>query len=302
MKTKVKIRNQTYQIEGDIGYLKSIAGHFEPATVKLMNSFCSTASHVIDVGANIGLTALALASTCPQGQIVAIEPVPKTFNFLQENIKNSGLKNITAYHFAAGERNSTVQMHGNETFLAGAFVGDKYSANFGDHFSTTVPLTKLDDIFIQFGMNHIDFIKIDVEGYELSVLNGAKDLLNQFKPIVMMEMNHWCLNMLQNITLPEFRASLFKLFPYVFAIDKTIYCDLTNDAEFHEVAHAHLTNFKFMNIIAGFDKEKIIKTLKQNHYVSFLEAPIAKRKALHNRFNFDLSVRDIIKKLLKKLR
>lgn len=108
----------------------------------------------------------------------------------------------------------------------------------------------------------MDFIKIDVEGYELFVLEGAKKILNQFKPTVYLEMNHWCLNVMQRITLPEFRERLLDIFPYVFAIEKDTFLDFNCSKSFHVIAHEHLTKFKYLNLIAGFNHTELLNNLQ----------------------------------------
>ncbi len=93
------------------------------------------------------------------------------------------------------------------SFLAGSFIADSYPLT-SQEFSAKVPVKTLDNEFNSFNMHRLDFLKIDVEGYELFVIEGAKESLKEFKPIVYLEMNHWCLNVIQRITLPEFRERL----------------------------------------------------------------------------------------------
>ncbi|MES2998380.1 MAG: FkbM family methyltransferase [Pseudomonadota bacterium] len=260
MKSKISINETNYPIVGAKDYLDTYGEHFEPYTVEIFRRFCEEDSQAIDIGANIGLTAIALGSICNRGKVAAIEPIPVTFQFLKENVKISGLNNITLHNFALGNQEDTVLMQGCADFLAGAFVAKQYQAN-KDHFTVTVPLYPLDKAFNTLLLDRIDFIKLDVEGYELFALEGARQVLTTFKPIIYLEMNHWCLNVFHRITLPEFHERLIQIFPYVFAIQDSSYLDFVNPDNFHHIAHEHVTKFKYLNIIAGFDKEKIIQKL-----------------------------------------
>jgi hypothetical protein len=151
-------------------------------------------------------------------------------------------------------------MQGCDDFLAGAFVAKRYQAD-KEHFTVTAPLHPLDKVFSTLSLDHIDFIKLDIEGYELFALEGAHQILTLFKPVVYLEMNHWCLNVFHRITLPEFHERLIQIFPYVFAIQDSSYLDFVNPNNFHYIAHEHVTKFKYLNIIAGFDKDTIIEKL-----------------------------------------
>ena len=76
MKTKsVRILDNTFTIYGEDDYLREIGEEFEPDNIAILKLLCDQDSRVLDVGANIGMTALALSQICPRGQISAIEPI-----------------------------------------------------------------------------------------------------------------------------------------------------------------------------------------------------------------------------------
>lgn len=265
MQRQIFIDSKKYILEGDTDYLGRMSDHFEPDMTAIFKNFCRKDSQVLDLGANLGLTTIALANICEKGKVIAVEPVPITFDFLKKNLLRSGLDNIKAYNFAVGNKEGTVLMQGNNSFLAGSFVADLYASE--EHeLSVNIPVKTLDKAFDSFQMDRVDFVKLDVEGYELFALEGAKEILNRFKPIVYLEMNHWCLNVLQRICLPEFRERLLTIFPYIYAIEGTSYLDFADKKNFHSIAHSHLIYFKYVNLIAGFDEDKILQNLTNLHY------------------------------------
>jgi hypothetical protein len=111
-------------------------------------------------------------------------------------------------------------------------------------------------------LDRLDFMKIDVEGFELEVLRGAEGLLKRFQPTVLLEMNHWCLNMFRAVTLPEFRERLLAFFPYVYAVEQSEFLDVRNDEDWFLIAHEHMVKFKYANLLAGFDKNHLLKRLE----------------------------------------
>jgi len=103
---------------GDTTYLTNIIKDYEPFTINIFKNFCQDYFNVLDIGAHIGLSAIALASICKKGKVIAFEPVPATFNFLEKNIHRSGMTNIQKYNFALGNKESTSIMQGINAFLA----------------------------------------------------------------------------------------------------------------------------------------------------------------------------------------
>jgi len=135
------------------------------------NVFTSSASgkptSIVDVGANIGSTVLLWQSLWPGVDIVAIEPYPESIVYLKKNTDN-----ITIIEKAASNFTGTLNMscYSDNTGLAKVTKG-----------GLKVPADKLDNM-----VERCDFLKIDVEGHEFEVLEGATRLLKQ-NPYVLIE-------------------------------------------------------------------------------------------------------------------
>lgn len=130
---------------------------------------------VIDVGGNIGSIAIPAAQHVgPLGQVLVFEPSPKFYRIIQANIKVNGFgSRIKAHQVALGSQAGTVYL--NEA------VADDTTNHIAKQ-GTAVPQLPLD----QFTKDHaqIDFLKIDVEGYECKVLRGAEASLQKTKTIL----------------------------------------------------------------------------------------------------------------------
>jgi predicted O-methyltransferase YrrM len=90
----IAILSRNYKVLGDQEYLGSMGAHFEPATSALLSCLCDRDSIAIDIGANIGLTTLALAQIASAGKVIALEPVSKAFGLLGQNVAAAGLDNV----------------------------------------------------------------------------------------------------------------------------------------------------------------------------------------------------------------
>lgn len=152
---------------------------YEKGTEILLHQFLRPGDTFIDVGANIGYyTRMASKIVGHNGYVYAFEPMPSAFQLLQRN--SDDLENVVIYQKAIsnriGEAAFSVREYGNLSSLG-------YDANAKQ--SITVAATTLDAALSNIGQ--VDFIKIDVEGYELNVLHGALNIFEKHRPIIYCE-------------------------------------------------------------------------------------------------------------------
>lgn len=131
----------------------------------------------IDVGANVGILSACAALKAMHGKVISIEPTD-TFNYLVQNLSKlpSQSGSIEFLNLAIG--NSTGQRKDQIYKIWGEKpVADLYQ------------FKKLDDVVSELELNRIDVIKIDTDGFELEVLKGAKNTIQKFRPILIVEVN-----------------------------------------------------------------------------------------------------------------
>jgi FkbM family methyltransferase len=136
--------------------------------------------HIMDVGANIGETALEFSRlTGSQGVIYAFEPDNVTLQKLNHHIQMNHATNIKVLNYALGDTPGQFTLGRNE-FNSG---GNSITTGIG----VTITVRTADEFIRENNISKIDFIKIDVEGYESQVLKGAGQLIQHFKPIIFAE-------------------------------------------------------------------------------------------------------------------
>lgn len=140
---------------------------------------------VLDVGANIGAYSVLLSGLCGQsGRVWAFEPVPDTCWRLRETLALNRCDNVVPVQAAVCEREGTATMN---LFDPGHCVWNSLGtpemgpdgAKSLPHASVDVPSLSLDGFCDREGVNRINFLKVDVEGFEVSVFRGAKRLLRE---------------------------------------------------------------------------------------------------------------------------
>lgn len=148
---------------------------------KCLSNSSNQKTVTIDIGANIGLFTVTLASL-GYSEIHAFEPVPQTFSRLETNIKTNQLQDkITLNCVAVGSEEGTIQFQIFEDSPAiNRFV--KFQDEDKENIVIQkVALTTLSKYCDEHSIQHIDFLKIDVEGMELFVLKGGEKLLRDHR-------------------------------------------------------------------------------------------------------------------------
>lgn len=133
---------------------------------------------VLDIGANIGASAVYFASTCPKARIFAFEPARDPFRLLQRNAKLCS--RITPYNFGMFSTDKEVPLYKGGTDCVTGSIG--HSAENGPD-SETVVLRSIRDWLNENAITAIDILKVDTEGCELPILNSLADLLPAIKVI-----------------------------------------------------------------------------------------------------------------------
>jgi FkbM family methyltransferase len=143
--------------------------HRAPA-LKMFHLLLRSGDKVVDVGANIGdTTLLSSILVGTDGGVTAIEAHPRTFARLEENLRLNNASNVRAVHSAVGHQSGFIDFSDSP-------LDDMNQVGGGE---LRVPIRPLDDILSSTEV--IDLLKVDVEGYEKFVFEGATDMLQRVR-------------------------------------------------------------------------------------------------------------------------
>ncbi len=140
---------------------------------------------VMEVGTNIGTHTVPLAKALAQQnrRLVAFEPQPVIFQNMCANVALNALGNVSAWPSACGDRASTLYFSPPDYSAGGNFGGVSMSAE-PIAGGVAIPCIELDEVF---GGETVGLMKIDVEGFELLVLQGAEVIIDRCRPVVYVE-------------------------------------------------------------------------------------------------------------------
>ncbi len=169
-----------------------IFGTYEPDIAQAITDHCKSGWVVYDIGAHHGYFSLLMSKIIGKGgYCFAFEPLPENYDCIEKTIQANSLTNITVEQLAVSNHSNQKELHtipqesAKSRFVNNIAPGEAYK------FSKTVIVktTSLDIYFKNCGITRIDMIKIDVEGAESQVIAGAQSILNNFKPILIMEIH-----------------------------------------------------------------------------------------------------------------
>ncbi len=171
---------------------------WEPEILRI-SDFSPQASLAIDVGANMGLWTYAMVRSGRFASILAFEPNPN----LTVDLQNSGFDNVTLIHKALSSKAGTSRLKipkvGKMLLGGWASLENRIDINADEFQEMKVETMRLDDM----RLTGVGFIKIDVEGHELHMLDGARELFISNRPVCLIEC--WGRNLLK---VEEFFANL----------------------------------------------------------------------------------------------
>jgi FkbM family methyltransferase len=144
-------------------------------------------SYVIDVGANIGFLSMQFARMCSKGKVFSFEPDSQNFENLKRNIQLNNFNNIKIFKDALGAKTETVTLY--KIFVnnpgANRILFTKPDT---PHQDESIDVAVLDEIAENFNIPRVDVMKIDVEGFEIFALQGAKKIIAKWRPVLFVEL------------------------------------------------------------------------------------------------------------------
>jgi len=214
---RLEILGRTVLISGTGNFLSTIpADRYHEEIFDAFAAVVRPDSICIDVGANLGITAIVLAQLARNGRVVAIEADDRTYGFLRRNV--GGFGSIVPLQCLIGAEG------GEKTFLFNSLEPGSSPSTSPEHAATIarfgleptrMACMTLDRVVADQQLARVDFIKIDVEGGELDVLAGARDTLARFRPAVVMEFSAHCLMNFARINPPDALERIMAMFPHV---------------------------------------------------------------------------------------
>ena len=149
-------------------------GVYEKAETRFFESSCRGGMTFLDVGANIGYyTALAARAVGPNGKVVALEPDPESYSYLEKTIDANSAGNVKSFRVAASDAPANLPL-----FISKDNRGDnRLYASADKRPQIEVEARPVGELLTENNISTVDLIKIDVQGYEPKVIAGLSETI-----------------------------------------------------------------------------------------------------------------------------
>tara|TARA_Y100000022_G_scaffold199821_1_gene213256 strand:- start:4218 stop:5171 length:954 start_codon:yes stop_codon:yes gene_type:complete len=240
-------------------------GVYETHSYDLVNEFLKKGMTFIDVGANCGYyTILAGKLVGDYGNVISFEPSSKYFNQLEDNVKNNLLKNVHCINKGLSDKNESLDLvsdGSNASFVDGwmkevKFNPSSVSNSFIEHHTLKKEkcnLVTLDDEIVNLKIEKLDFIKVDIEGYENNFYVGAQNTIKKYRPFILLEYTAGVSN---KTILPSLSELNYRFVPENFNF-KNISYDSLLKAKWTENPAGHILDNKYFYNILCIPQEQL---------------------------------------------
>ena len=189
LKEKIKWYFASSQlVAGDSIWAKNAKYDFETKTI--IQKILKSDSVALDIGAGVGEFTIEMSEQITKGKIHSFEPIPESNNKLNKNTKR--LKQCITYDFPLSDsmQDITFNIVDKNLGYSGLKITDDVRRKFkGETTEIKVKTNTIDHLFKT--IEQLDFIKVDVEGAEYSILKGGFETIKKFKPTIVFEfMSH----------------------------------------------------------------------------------------------------------------
>jgi FkbM family methyltransferase len=132
---------------------------------------------ILDLGSHAGYSVLYFKARFPEARVVAVEPHPETFERLRRNV--GGLSGVELVNAAIGDADGTMQLYSGADSWASAATPSPTRPT-----AHTVPTTSIHGLVERLALDHIDVLKMDIEGGEVAVLREGRAVLDRTQTMV----------------------------------------------------------------------------------------------------------------------
>lgn len=217
--------------------------YYEPELL-IIRHFVTRDNMAIDIGGSFGIYTIFLSELVgPQGMVVTFEPGDFSFSLLSKNMKLNNLENVSIHKLALSDAAGSVPLYHIENSPVNFSLGGANGVE-----SEMVPAARLDEIMDIHDGRVVSFIKIDVEGYEAIVFEGARVTIESMKPVIMFEVAHSAISRarLEPSAPYTFLSEIGYLFYQYSDAGKFISCVAPQEGNIFAVHKEHLLRYPFL--------------------------------------------------------
>ncbi len=195
-------------------------GVWEPDELKAFEKLIQQDDVVFDIGANLGHHSVYFSRLVgEEGKVYCFEPQNIIYKTLVANLLINDCKNAFAYHMGLGNKNQFLHMLPLDYEVENNFGALGFSYPCQSEQGELVEVVTLDHFVEKFQIEKIDFLKLDVQTFELFVFQGAHNILSKYRPKIFFEVSPFWMNEINNYDYRDMYSLLKKYNYELFDLD-----------------------------------------------------------------------------------
>lgn len=173
---------------------KALTRQHHAEMLPLFQQYAPADGIIIDVGAHAGQFTKLFSRLVPEGHVYSFEPGKYAYSIASRVFAFRRLKNVSLYPFGLGDQSceKTLRVPIKKSGSVGfglSHIGDTACAPDRAMREEIVYVTTLDQFIKTHAITRVDFIKVDIEGWEMRFLTGARQTIKKYKPVIFLEIN-----------------------------------------------------------------------------------------------------------------
>ena len=180
-----------YPSQSEVGIKAAEFGEWDDFSF-IFKNFIKNPRTIIEVGSNIGIDTVPIAQLAGEScRVFAFEPVKKYRDYLQMNVAENKLSNVeTRSDFLSNRSGDEIELHINSTSASAVANGTKSFPTLATEKAVTITL---DDFAKNMKLDSLDFLKTDTDGYDQAVIEGGREIIAKYQPLLFVEFSGYLL-------------------------------------------------------------------------------------------------------------
>lgn len=173
---------------------KALARQHHQELLPLLKKHIPENGVIIDVGAHAGQYTKLFARVVPQGHVYSFEPGSYARSIVSKVIALRGLKNVSLFPIGLSDKATEETLHvpikrSGSVGFGLSHIGQVPKDAARPAHEEKIILATLDQVAAELALTRVDFIKADIEGWEMRFLLGARKTIERFRPVIFIEIN-----------------------------------------------------------------------------------------------------------------